>query len=181
MDSLLKDIIKFSKNKNVDIYLQQVNLLSLINKVIEELGVLKKEETKIEVEINFENLIWIDEERIKAVLYNLLSNAICFQKQDESPGWIKIKCLKREDQFEISVLDNGMGIEEELMDKIFQMFFKGSHHSRGSGLGLYITREIVDVLGGNIEVQSIAGKGTLAKAIFPYPMSPFRKKQVQRL
>ena len=179
MDALLKDIIKFSKNKHLEIKLKQVDLSKVIQEVTNELKVIKKETTTIEINIEFENLIWIDEERIKAVLYNLISNSICFQKTDDL-GWIKIYCKKNNDQFEISVLDNGIGIDIELIDKIFDMFFKGSHQSRGSGLGLYITKEIVDALGGKIEIESMPGRGTLANVTFPYPLSPFKKKQAQK-
>jgi signal transduction histidine kinase len=60
----------------------------------------------------------------------------------------------------ISVSDNGIGIDEELQPKIFNMFFRGTNQSKGSGLGLYIVKEAVEKMNGTIQVQSRRGAGS---------------------
>ena len=65
------------------------------------------------------------------------------------------------------VKDNGIGISKELQEKIFDMFFRGSENSDGSGLGLYIVKESVEKLNGTINVNSVPGKGSEFRILIP--------------
>jgi signal transduction histidine kinase len=67
----------------------------------------------------------------------------------------------------ITIEDNGQGIAEEHLDKIFEMFFRVRQNGTGSGLGLYIVRETLDKLGGDISVSSTLGKGTIFTVKIP--------------
>jgi signal transduction histidine kinase len=68
----------------------------------------------------------------------------------------------------IEVLDNGKGISAEYLGKIFEMFFRASEDSYGSGLGLYITKQVVEKLQGKIEVESVFNEGTTFKVWLPH-------------
>lgn len=69
------------------------------------------------------------------------------------------------------ISDNGQGIDGDLLPKIFDMFFRGTNQSRGSGLGLYIVKETVERLAGDVSVQSDYGKGTIFTLTIPATLS----------
>jgi len=71
------------------------------------------------------------------------------------------------DSFSVTVEDNGIGISDKYIDKIFDMFYRATESSDGSGLGLYIVKETVDRLKGKIDVQSRPEEGTRFKVEFP--------------
>ena len=73
---------------------------------------------------------------------------------------MRISALRVDDNFQLIIEDNGEGIREEFQDKIFNMFYRASEKSKGSGLGLYIAKEMIDKLGGSIKVNSVYGEGT---------------------
>ena len=106
---------------------------------------------------------WFDREGIHRCLLNLLSNAIdaCLDAQCEGkPGEVLLRCRKAKGgAVEYQVIDNGCGMDAEVREKIFQRFFS-TKGSKGTGLGLMITRKIIDEHGGGIEVESAQGKGT---------------------
>lgn len=103
-----------------------------------------------------------DRIRLKMILHNLLSNAITFQKKlaDHKP-YIKILSRRVSDDILIQVEDNGEGIKPEQQDLIFNMFYRGSIQSTGSGLGLYIAKEAAIKIKASISVKSEYGKGSI--------------------
>ena len=103
-----------------------------------------------------------DQEKMMQILSNLLSNAIKFTR---ASGRVEVStALKENDRFEIRVIDNGPGIPEEHLPHIFDRFYRAEagdeRTNPGSGLGLALTRELVKLLQGTIEVKSSPGKGT---------------------
>ena len=89
-----------------------------------------------------------------AILFqNLISNAIKYQRP-YIDSFVKIRIIVNESGAAIEVSDNGKGISSEYLNKIFEMFFRASEDSYGSGLGLYITKQVVEKLQGKIEVES---------------------------
>jgi signal transduction histidine kinase len=106
---------------------------------------------------------WFDREGIHRCLLNLLTNAIdaCQEAQCEGKaGEALLRCRKaRGAEVEYQVVDNGCGMDAEVREKIFQRFFS-TKGSKGTGLGLMITRKIIDEHGGGIEVDSAQGQGT---------------------
>lgn len=128
---------------------------------------IKWSEKKIEIELH------LDEFEIKSnegltfrIWQNLISNAVKFTNEN---GNISIKLNKQTDTFLFSIADDGIGIPDEDKDKIFQMFFTGdkSHNKEGNGLGLPLTKNIVEKLGGEISFISERGKGTTFTVRFP--------------
>ena len=113
-----------------------------------------------------------DPNRLRQVLMNLVGNAIKFTHQ----GGIEIRTsLEREEagllHVFIDVIDTGMGIEPTEMPKLFQAFYQFEHSRRlgGTGLGLTISRQLVESMGGSIEVQSVLGKGSRFRIRLPFP------------
>lgn len=116
--------------------------------------------------INFDmscpgTIIEADEELMKEVWINLINNAVKFTKND---GNIAINILKQENNFAISIKDNGIGMDKEDLNKIFERFYvvdkARKRENGGNGLGLAITKKIVDIHGFSIQVKSEFGKGS---------------------
>lgn len=105
--------------------------------------------------------IWVDKLRLKQVMLNLLSNAV---KYNRPKGQIVVRCQRGTgESTEISVTDTGMGIPSDLKDKVFEPFERiGADTSEisGSGVGLAVTRQLVDRMGGRIGVESTEGEGS---------------------
>ncbi len=124
----------------------------------------------IEIVQNFEKerfIFWVDPTRLRQVLLNLLNNAI---QAMEAGGVVHIDIASEQDVIIFSVNDTGIGIPSENIDKIFEPFFTTKPIGKGTGLGLYVTRKLVEQMGGKINVASQPGKG--AEFRFSLPCCP---------
>ena len=108
--------------------------------------------------------IWIDPNQVRQILINLVTNAIHATGKE---GKIEVRIEADPESSTLIVSDTGKGIPKENMEKIFEPFFSDKPPGEGTGLGLFVTRQIVDKLGGTIEVQSRVGVGTSMKVILP--------------
>lgn len=103
---------------------------------------------------------------VKIIVENLLENAIVFSLPVEPK--ILLRAYERDHLVVIEVQDNGMGIEPEYKDRVFDMYFRGSDHSKGNGLGLYIVKKTVQKMHGAIELETEFGKGTTVRVLLPH-------------
>lgn len=146
---------------------EEFEMCNLINEVIDRMNPLAVLETgKVIEKNNFKNakVKW-DKSKIDQVLTNLISNALRYGLKNP----IKITVEDLGHQIKISVLDKGIGIHESDKDKIFELFERGENTKeiRGLGLGLFITRQIVDHHKGQIFLESEIGKGSIFSIILP--------------
>ncbi|WP_224997813.1 PAS domain S-box protein [Cesiribacter sp. SM1] len=102
---------------------------------------------------------------LRSILYNLLSNAIKYQSP-KRPLVVRIKTYREEEHTVLSVTDNGIGLSQEQLPKLFTMFKRLHTHVEGTGIGLYIVKRIVENAGGRIEVESNLDRGTTFKVYF---------------
>lgn len=166
-DLLILTDIENSKNK---IKHEMINPNTSINEVIEFLTELAVEKNITIVDKVNGNLPVIYGNRgwFKQMLINLIDNAIKYTKPN---GKIKITAYNVSDQLIISIKDNGIGIEKEYLDRLFERFFRvdkaRSKKVAGTGLGLAIVKHIVIQFNGDIKVKSEIGKGTEFKIILP--------------
>src|SRR5690606_18259926 len=89
---------------------------------------------------------------VNAILQNLIENSIKYSR-GESP-YVLVRIYKSDEHLVIEVEDNGQGISEEHRTRIFELFYRASHHVEGTGLGLYILKRSVDRLKGDIDIKS---------------------------
>ncbi|HWJ29533.1 MAG TPA: hybrid sensor histidine kinase/response regulator, partial [Flavisolibacter sp.] len=102
--------------------------------------------------------VWFDANMIDKVIFNLLSNAFKFTNEN---GFIHVLVSKTETTAILSVEDNGIGMGKKAQDHVFEPFFQGEHENyKGSGLGLALSKEFIDLHKGNISVTSEKWKGT---------------------
>lgn len=105
--------------------------------------------------------------RVRSVVNNLISNAIKFQRPDNEIREISIKAKVDEASCNLEVKDNGIGIRKESVEHIFEMFYRATATNSGSGIGLYVTKESIDKLGGKVEVTSEEDQGTTFNIMIP--------------
>lgn len=160
LDHFITDVLSHSKNLKLDVIIEPVNFQELIDQTFVDLSYLKGAgEIKRLVVIEgvpFFNDRW----RIAEIFRNLVSNAIKYRDFKKSNPEINLQIVIAHDQASISFSDNGIGIEPHNQEKIFNMFYRASEQSDGSGIGLYIVKNAVDKLGGEVQVASTPGEGT---------------------
>lgn len=163
MKKLVQDLLLLAKlDRSPDINLKEGELDSLIKEMAPQLRLLAGNR-KVRLQL-VENLqCWFDQDKIKQVILNLFHNAV--QHTDPSEGEILISLYNVEDGMELSVKDNGSGIPEEHLPYLFDRFYRiDSSRTRkygGAGLGLSITKSIVELHGGTIKAESAADQGTV--------------------
>jgi len=117
-----------------------------------------------------------DRWRIAEIFRNLVSNAIKYRDFGRTNPEINLSIVNTNDHAAISFSDNGIGIEPHNLEKIFNMFYRASEQSDGSGLGLYIVKNAVDKLQGAVQVSSTLGKGTTFVIKLPNRASTLTEK-----
>ena len=166
-DQFISDIIDYSRNKRIESTIESINLLEIVDNTLDQFQYIKDANTikiykELEViEINNNSL------RLKIILNNLLSNAIKYADPNKTDKFIKIKTYPINNSFAIEVEDNGIGIKEDDLDRIFKMFYRADVVNSGSGIGLYIVNEAVKKLEGNITVTSQVGEGSIFEITIP--------------
>jgi signal transduction histidine kinase len=155
LDLFITDLINYSINKRREVANDLIDLPELVNEVIDQYKYLSNfSHIDIQKDIKLEAPFFSDKNRLKLILNNLISNAINYADLGKENPIIKIDIVVKDHSASVSVWDNGQGIASDQIKKIFEMFHRANKHSKGSGIGLYITKEAVEKLGGNIEVQS---------------------------
>lgn len=167
LDHFIGDVLSHSKNLKMEVSISNVNFAQIIDRTFSELSYLegaKEIIRNIKIEgTDFYNDPW----RISEILRNLISNSIKYRRFDNKTSEISIKVLTDNLRTEINFADNGIGIDEPSLNKIFEMFYRATEQSDGSGIGLYIVKNAVDKLGGQISVFSKLGEGTRFTIILP--------------
>jgi|GEM_PF-2646659 len=138
------------KSKKVD--RDEVELYQLIESTIAQLHNSEAtNDIRFVIDVEEDYLLWSDIVFLEQVIANMIQNSIRFKKKGTGEKWIKIKTIDYEgDNVCISVQDNGIGISEEVCDKIFDLFFKGTQNPQGPGIGLYEAKIVMKKLGGRI-------------------------------
>lgn len=168
LDAFISDLTNFSRNSRLTIKSEEINFQRIIDECLENLKYMDHASSvTVYTEVEGKDDFLSDSVRMAIIFQNLLSNAIKYCNPRTGNSWIKIKIILTPLSCNISLEDNGIGIKEEYMNQIFNMFFRASNDSYGSGLGLYITKQVVEKLDGVISVSSSAGIGTTFNIKFP--------------
>lgn len=158
-DSFIRDILDLSRNSRLLIDKKRINWQELINDTFDHLKYSVKDKAiDRKININGKAGFYSDQRRIKVIFNNLISNAIRYSNGKDPVIEIDVKINKT--NANISISDNGVGIEKKHQKKVFEMFYRATDANAGSGLGLYIVKESIDKLNGNIDMMSDVGIGT---------------------
>jgi len=168
LDSFIEEMNNFFRNEKLAVQRDKINIEILLKDEVANLKNLY-EEGKIDIRFEFkgEGEFYSDSIRLRTIVANLLSNAIKYYDAEKSAPFIKISVHINEEICQICVTDNGIGIEPQYFKKIFELFFRATSHSKGTGLGLFIVKDTIERLKGVIEVDSIPGQGSTFKIQLP--------------
>jgi signal transduction histidine kinase len=162
--ALVNQIVKFSR---LEEKISIINVGDLIDDIISIVATAAPQDIKIVWEKPKENILMRSNAvKLQQVLLNLCINAI--QAMEENGGCLTISLHPIEqDMMQIDVQDNGVGMDAVTLKKIFTPLFTTKEDGKGTGLGLFVVKHILDDYNGKIEVESEKGKGTLFKIFFP--------------
>ena len=170
LNRLVSDLLQVARNDagTMAVAVTPISIVKIFDGVLSEQIVLaKKRKIQIEQTIG-DAIVLADENKLKEVLTNLISNAIKYNKPN---GTIFVRTKAKNGKCQIEIEDTGYGIPETEQKKIFQKFFraggKATEGVLGTGLGLFITKMLVEKMGGTITFTSIENKGTTFKLILP--------------
>jgi two-component system response regulator PhcR len=166
LDYYIQKTLQYYKNAKGEIEKSEVDFKAVVGRLVDFHGSFNKE---IDIKVNvIQDVKFIgDAFRIEVILGNLISNAVTYQKQTAEYKNVNIDIVVNASEALISINDNGMGILKEHLDKIFTQFFKSKMHQHGSGLGLFIVKEALQLINGNISVSSSIEDGTTFKIRIP--------------
>lgn len=166
MEGFIKEVTDYSRNARLDLTLIETDLEEVIREVTQNLSDITG---RVRIEINLPEKITLltDPARLKVILNNLFSNAYKYHRFDQPDPFISFSAQKTGHMLMVKVTDNGMGIEPDYLNKIFDMFFRASTKSEGSGLGLYIVKETLQKMRGTIWVESTPGEGSVFTFTIP--------------
>jgi len=167
LDHFIGDVLSHSKNLKLDVKTGPIDFQTIIDKTFKDLSYMRgTDQMERQVSIQggeFSSDPW----RIGEIFRNLISNAIKYRKINGEPSKVSIKVDITSENANIVFKDNGIGISAENLNKIFEMFYRASEQSEGSGLGLYIVKNAVEKLEGQLDVKSRPNEGTTFEITLP--------------
>ncbi|HEX5170853.1 MAG TPA: ATP-binding protein [Cyclobacteriaceae bacterium] len=173
LDDRLREILDYSRNARYQVNCEKIDFAQVVQESLDKLSFMEGfHDIRKAIEIKENHEFLSDTYRIKVIVNNLVSNAVQFRDEHKEPSTLTIRAILNNDAALLIIEDNGTGIPDNLTDKVFDMFFRGSVKSDGAGLGLYIVREMVNKLKGKISLESAHGKGTRVSVELPNMRSP---------
>lgn len=159
MDAFIHKTIEYYKGIRLDDIHETVDFMKMFTDSIE---LCNMQNPLIVFDVHVEQPVPFrcDAFRLSVILNNLISNAVKYQRIEEPNPNVKLSVRVTEEKATIYIEDNGVGIIEEHLNKIFQIFFRSTDFKNGLGIGLYIVKEALTRIGGQISVMSEYGKGT---------------------
>jgi signal transduction histidine kinase len=162
LDETVKEILDYSRNARQNLSIEKIDLKKMIDDHFEKMQFMPGSQSiQRMIDINQKANFHSDNYRLSVIMNNLISNAIKYHDPQKDPSFIRISVNVDDEKATMVFEDNGIGIEERYLDKVFDMFFRGTEKNKGAGLGLYIVKEAIDKLRGTISIQSRVGEGTI--------------------
>jgi PAS domain S-box-containing protein len=165
LDFVLKELSDVSYNNLHDVKVDEINIETVLKRIVKP---LQEKFPFIQSQLILSAsspIFYSDLSRIKVILDNVIYNAFLYHNSSETKPFVKVYFNIMGSTVLIDVEDNGIGIDEPHLVSIFDMFFRIHSEKRGSGLGLYVAKSMVDKLGGSIKISSTPGKGTLVSIV----------------
>ncbi|RZJ82279.1 MAG: HAMP domain-containing histidine kinase [Flavobacterium sp.] len=165
-DEFIMKIIQLSKNKRLHTHIEEINLQSFFDTIARDF----KYGLDIDLDIRYNlpsKAVTIDTFRLDIICRNLISNAVKYADLNKPTQFVLISAFLENGLLTINFEDNGLGVADEHILKIFDMFYVTTHQNKGTGIGLYLVKEMVSKLGGQITVTSTFGKGSVFSVKLP--------------
>ena len=180
MIQLIDDLLDAARMDRGEMSIQneKIDFLEIVQNVLNSYtSTIRKKRLKLGLSANFKTKkipIYIDRRRIEVVVDNLVRNALMYTREN---GEVHITVEKKSQELSFSIRDTGIGVPKYEQDKIFQRFYRAGNAKKesiaGTGLGLYLTKGIVEQCGGRVTFHSVEGKGS----VFSFTL-PLRTKEL---
>jgi PAS domain S-box-containing protein len=168
LSSTLTGLIETMRVRENNVEAVRVDLRQLIKEILARFAYVPGvERVEMRVEVDVHKEFYSLKTILGSILQNLVENAIKYHNYAEGTPFISIQVKDEREGIAIVVEDNGSGMTKEVKEKIFEMYFRGSEDSKGSGLGLYIVKTGIKRLNGTIEVESEDGRGSRFSIYLP--------------
>ncbi len=166
LDLVIGDILSLSRSKKVDLKIEELDFGKLLDETIADIR-FNKGVSAIQLEYIEEpnDTFRSDYNQMKVILNNLMANAVKYHNLTQPNPYIRVSFKRTKNVVEIAIQDNGEGIAKENIPKIFDMYYRASPRTEGTGLGLYIVQEALTKINGLILVESELGKGSTFKVL----------------
>ncbi|MEM8898778.1 MAG: PAS domain S-box protein [Bacteroidota bacterium] len=167
LDNAIADLVRVSQVHNKPLEISEIDFPKMLKGILEEMN--KKGLTsgaELEIDAILKVAFKCDPQLLYSVLENLIQNAYTYRRFEEGHQ-VRINIRSYQKGVNITIADNGEGIREDLQDKVYNMFFRGNKDSGGTGLGLYIVKQVVRKLKGKLSFQSQEGEGTTFRVYLP--------------
>jgi len=163
LDNFIDDILSYSRNSRMELDRDIIDFKVLIEKIRESYQFIEGiNDFDVQITNCMEDIAFVgDAKRISVILNNIVTNAFKYRDKTKDKSYLKVHFTCNKTSTVIKFEDNGIGISNKDQEKIFNMFYRATMLSTGSGLGLYIVKETIDKLQGTITVKSELGKGTI--------------------
>jgi PAS domain S-box-containing protein len=172
LDEFVRSMLNYAKVSRKETVREPLDLQKLVEGCVQELAFLENYtaiRTTYHAQVTSE--FYGDELLTKIIFGNIISNAFKYYRPTER-SFLRISLRIDATQARIGFEDNGIGIRQEHIDKIYNMFYRATDRSEGSGLGMYIVKQAVDKLGGQIALKSRFGHGTHIQVTLPNRLTP---------
>jgi signal transduction histidine kinase len=161
MEDFIAQIVSYSKNKSMELSIDHIDMPRVISNIIESHKFMDQS-GRIKWIIDIKEVVPVhtDLSRVTILLNNLISNALKYADLKKEEPFIRIHVRSDLDYIHIQFTDNGIGISQEHIERIFDMFYRADLNSKGSGLGLYILKQTIKRMKGFVQVESTWGVGS---------------------
>ena len=166
LDVLLKDLISVTYNNKTELEYKRFEFKAEIDTILKD-HVCQDIDFDLNVEVQQGEPFYTDSIRMRTILRNLISNAFKYRNPDANRPFIRIKVRIEHTHAALQLQDNGIGIEWIYKDRIWDMFFRATTRSTGTGLGLYIVKSMIEKLNGYISFESTLSTGTTFLLVVP--------------
>ncbi|MBK5279800.1 MAG: HAMP domain-containing histidine kinase [Bacteroidia bacterium] len=161
LDLIIADILDLSRSTKAQLKIEKIDFNVLMEDILSDIRFNKNSDAILFLyDPNLINIFFADYSQMKIVMSNLVHNAVKYHRTDQPNPFISVDFKKKGEQVIISISDNGQGIEVKHQPKVFEMFYSASTNSDGTGLGLYMVKEVLNKINGSIHLKSERGEGS---------------------
>lgn len=168
LDKILVDLIETLGIRDQEIHKKEIDFEKLVFDILREYEYLNKiGSIRFSVDVGTSEPFYSDPHILTMVFKRIIENAVKFHNYSMPGPFIKIQVTEEKKGINISIVDNGTGIKEDLSEKVFEMFYRANNELGGSGLGLYLVKIAVEKLGGKVDLKSKELMGTTVNVFLP--------------
>jgi PAS domain S-box-containing protein len=169
LDKYVYSLIGYTKNIKTRIEDKLVDPLAFFEKLFTQFRDIHPSYALLQhsIECDHRFVFYSDIERMNQIFFNIIKNAFDFKDDSKRNKIVSVKVVTHPEKLVVEIFDNGIGISASHLKNVFEMFYRASSRSKGSGIGLFSVRETVVKLGGVVTIDSLIGVGTTVKVELP--------------